>query len=180
MTLWLIRAGSHGEHEQKFLDEGRVYVCWDGLDVDLSNLSERQSLIDQLATRFPDEKPKAWMNWSSQIWPFAHGMQPGDWVVMPSKLQSGIYFGEIQSDYHYEASGPDPYFLALHQLVQRPCAPKQLPSRPAVFLRGVHDDLQDSTQRRGSQNQGDCASWLETRGPGRSNGRLINPRSDDE
>ena len=110
MTLWLIRAGSHGEHEQKFLDEGRVYVCWDGLDVDLSSLSERQSLIDQLATRFPDEKPKAWMNWSSQIWPFAHGMQPGDWVVMPSKLQSGIYFGELQGDYHYEAGGPDPYF----------------------------------------------------------------------
>ena len=26
MTLWLIRAGSRGEHEQKFLDEGRVYV----------------------------------------------------------------------------------------------------------------------------------------------------------
>ncbi len=26
MTLWLIRAGSRGEHEQKFLDEGKVYV----------------------------------------------------------------------------------------------------------------------------------------------------------
>ena len=36
MTLWLIRAGSHGEHEQKFLDEGRVYV-WgspDSVDTD--------------------------------------------------------------------------------------------------------------------------------------------------
>ena len=110
MTLWLIRAGSRGEHEQKFLDQGRVYVCWDGLDVDLSGLSERQGLIDQLATKFPDEKPKAWMNWSSQIWPFAHGMQSGDWVVMPSKLQSGLYFGELQGAYHYEASGPDPYF----------------------------------------------------------------------
>jgi len=35
MTLWLIRAGSGGEHEQKFLDEGKVYVAWDGLNVDL-------------------------------------------------------------------------------------------------------------------------------------------------
>lgn len=24
MTLWLIRAGSRGEHEQKFLDEGKI------------------------------------------------------------------------------------------------------------------------------------------------------------
>ena len=38
MALWLIRAGSRGEHEQKFLDEGRVYVAWDGLDVDLGRL----------------------------------------------------------------------------------------------------------------------------------------------
>lgn len=29
MTLWLIRAGSRGEHEQQFLDQGRVYVAWD-------------------------------------------------------------------------------------------------------------------------------------------------------
>ena len=25
-TSWLIRAGSHGEYEQKFIQEGRVYA----------------------------------------------------------------------------------------------------------------------------------------------------------
>ena len=54
MTLWLIRAGSRGEHEQKFLDEGRVYVAWDGLDVDLGALPDRQALIGVLEERFPD------------------------------------------------------------------------------------------------------------------------------
>lgn len=110
MTLWLIRAGSRGEHEQKFLDEGRVFVAWDGLDADLGALPDREGLISELEVRFPDEKAKALMNWSSQIWPFANGMQSGDWVVMPSKLQSGLYFGELSGDYHYEAAGPNPYF----------------------------------------------------------------------
>ena len=41
MTLWLIRAGSRGEHEQKFLDVGKVYVAWDGLNVDLKALADR-------------------------------------------------------------------------------------------------------------------------------------------
>ena len=59
MTLWLIRAGSRGEHEQKFLDAGRVYVAWDGLDVDLGALPDRQALIGVLEERFPDEKAKA-------------------------------------------------------------------------------------------------------------------------
>jgi hypothetical protein len=34
MTLCLIRAESRGEHEQKFLDEGRVYVAWAGQATD--------------------------------------------------------------------------------------------------------------------------------------------------
>lgn len=110
MTLWLVRAGSRGEHEQKFLDEGRVYVAWEGLDVDLSELADRQALIRVLEERFPDEKAKALVNWSSQVWPFVKDMAQGDWVVMPSKLQSGLYFGELTSDYHFEAAGPNPYY----------------------------------------------------------------------
>lgn len=110
MTLWLIRAGSRGEHEQKFLDEGRVYVAWDGLDVDLGALANRKALIGVLEERFPDEKAKALLNWSSQVWPFAKDMAAGDWVVMPSKLQSGLYFGELTGHYHFEAAGPNPYY----------------------------------------------------------------------
>ena len=110
MTLWLIRAGSRGEHEQKFLDEGKVYVAWDGLNVDLKALADRQALIQAMAQRYPDEKPKALINWSSQVWSFGCEMAEGDWVVMPSKIQSGLYFGELKGNYHYEASGPDPYF----------------------------------------------------------------------
>jgi hypothetical protein len=30
MTLWLIRAGSRGEHEQKFLDEGKISLTGAG------------------------------------------------------------------------------------------------------------------------------------------------------
>jgi hypothetical protein len=33
MTLWLIRAGSCGEHEQKFLDESRFNENLWGLEV---------------------------------------------------------------------------------------------------------------------------------------------------
>ncbi|CAK6701087.1 restriction endonuclease [Synechococcus sp. BA-124 BA4] len=110
MTLWLIRAGSRGEHEQKFLDEGRSYVAWEGLDVDLAALHDMQALIAGMAECYPEEKPKALINWSAQVWAFGRDMAVGDWVVMPTKLQSGIYFGEITSGYHFESKGPNPYF----------------------------------------------------------------------
>ena len=49
MSVWLVRAGAHGEYEEKFLREGRVYVTWDGLDVDLLKVRERSDLIAELA-----------------------------------------------------------------------------------------------------------------------------------
>ena len=47
MTLWLIRAGSRGEHEQKCLDEGKVYLTWGSFTVDVSSISDRQGLIHE-------------------------------------------------------------------------------------------------------------------------------------
>lgn len=44
MATWLISEGSHGEYKQKFLQEGRVYVSWDELNLNLSKLKPRGEL----------------------------------------------------------------------------------------------------------------------------------------
>ncbi|KVX97780.1 restriction endonuclease [Burkholderia ubonensis] len=110
MAIWLIRAGSHGEFEQRFIQENRVYVTWDDLDVDLSKLKLRSELSAVMTQRYPDTKPKAILNWVSQIWPFAHDMQKGDLVVLPMKTQPVIYIGEITGEYHPAPEGPNPFF----------------------------------------------------------------------
>ncbi len=51
MAIWLIRAGSHGEYEQKFIQEGRVYVTWDELNLDLSKLQQRGELSAEMTQR---------------------------------------------------------------------------------------------------------------------------------
>jgi restriction system protein len=53
MPIWLIRAGSHGEYEQKFIQENRVYVTWDRLGLDLSKLHDRDALMMELLKLFP-------------------------------------------------------------------------------------------------------------------------------
>ena len=110
MAIWLTRAGSHGEYEQKFIQENRVYLTWDGLGVDLAKLTERPQLVAEMSARYPDTKPKAILNWASQVWPFAHEIKTGDLVVLPLKSQPAIQIGEVTGDYHYEPGGPDPYF----------------------------------------------------------------------
>jgi restriction system protein len=110
MAIWLIRAGSHGEYEQKFIQENRVYVTWEGLNVDLTKLQQKSDLTEVMAKYYPDAKLKRVLNWMSQVWPFAHEIKKGDLVIMHLKSQPAIQIGEIDGDYHFEPSGPDPYF----------------------------------------------------------------------
>ena len=110
MAVWLIRAGSHGEYEQKFIQENRVYVTWDKLAVDLTKLKDRKALFTTMTELYADAKPKAIHNYVSQVWPFAHEIKKSDLIVMPLKVQPGIHIGEVIGDYHYEPGGPNPYY----------------------------------------------------------------------
>lgn len=110
MAIWLIRAGSHGEYEQKFIQENRVYVTWDSLNIDLSTLTQRADLIADMTERYPDVKPKAIQNWVGQVWPFAHEIAKGDLVVLPLKTQPSIYIGEVTGDYQAAPEGPNPFY----------------------------------------------------------------------
>lgn len=110
MAVWLIRAGSHGEYELKFIQENRVYVTWDNLDVDLAKLIERAELTDALTQRYPDAKVKTIANWVSQVWPFGKEIKKGDLVVLPLKTQRAIQIGEVTGDYQFELGGPTPFF----------------------------------------------------------------------
>jgi restriction system protein len=111
MAIWLIRAGKHGEYEQKFITENRVYVTWEKLGVDISKLPDRDALLQEMFKLYTDAKPKQLLNWASQVWPFAHEMKKGDLAILPLKTQPAIQIGELStSDYHFEPSGPDPFF----------------------------------------------------------------------
>jgi restriction system protein len=110
MAVWLVRAGSHGEYELKFVQEDRIYVTWEDLDVNLQKLTSRDQLVAAMQDRYPDMRPRAIANWASQVWPFAKEMAQSDLVILPLKTQRAIQIGEITGDYHFEPDGPSPFF----------------------------------------------------------------------
>jgi restriction system protein len=62
MTVWLVRAGKHGEFEQKFLQENKVYVTWDRLAVDLGKMKEKHELFEVMTRLYQNAKVKAIQN----------------------------------------------------------------------------------------------------------------------
>jgi restriction system protein len=110
MALWLVRAGGHGEFEDRFLQANRIYLTWERLKIDLGRLETWAELRQVLDATYPGSKPGRTSNHAGQIWPFAHDMKKGDWVVIPSKKRPAIHFAEIVGDYTFSERAEDPYF----------------------------------------------------------------------
>lgn len=110
MSIWLFRAGANGEYENKFLNDNRVYLTWDDLNINLNKFSKKEDLYEFLVDKYNLEKEKTAINWASQIYPIAHKMQIGDWVVLPSKINRTIHFGKIIGEYKFDESLGNPYY----------------------------------------------------------------------
>jgi len=109
MAIWLARAGSHGEYEQKFVEDKKIYLTWDALSEDISAL-DRSGLYQRLSQLYPTTKPRAISNWTGQIWSFTKEMKKGDIVGIPSKSQPVIFFYEVVGDYVHEIKAQHPFY----------------------------------------------------------------------
>jgi restriction system protein len=109
MALWLIRAGSQGEYERKFLDEERVHLTWDELVDDLTKAKSREAVTEVMRGCLPNAGEGKLRNYVGQVWAFCKSIAPGDWVALPSKFSSTIHFGEITGPFAFDAKAETPF-----------------------------------------------------------------------
>lgn len=106
MTAWVVRAGAGGENEQYALDTGCATVGW-GVP-DLSGCRSREDVRALVEAHLPDESPHKIGATAGQLWAFRETIEPGDIVVMPSKLRSGyLTIGRCSGRYEYDHANPD-------------------------------------------------------------------------
>jgi len=109
MALWLARAGSRGQHEDKFLSENRICLTWSGLTRDLTKVDSRDELKAALREASPEAKDGRISQNAAQLWTFLKRMSVSDWIVTPSKRGPFVHFGEIKSAAKYDPSQPEWY-----------------------------------------------------------------------
>jgi restriction system protein len=110
MAVWLIRAGLHGEYEQKFLQEKRVYVTWPKLSVNLDVMPDRDGFYRAMSQTYPGASHAKLMSNVRQVWPFAHDMKKGDLVLMPLTSKPAVTVGEVTGPYRFEHAAQDPFY----------------------------------------------------------------------
>ena len=69
MSVWLVRAGQHGEQEQRALDHGFVTIGWNELP-DLSTVGSREDIRKIYEEKYPNNKEMRTVNHVAQIWAF--------------------------------------------------------------------------------------------------------------
>ena len=110
MSLWVARSGKHGEHEQRFLTDERIYLTWEGFRRDLSKMDGQPALIGAIQEAYPDFSVYKARNHAAQMWTFAKRFQKGDWVIVPSKEKPAIHVAEVAGPYRFDGKAEDPYF----------------------------------------------------------------------
>lgn len=107
MSVWLVRGGPGGIHEQRMLDKNFVSIGWIDLP-DLSKIKSREQLEKLYIQTYPEAKKFRKINHVTQIWSFINRIQKKDLVVVPLKTQSAIAIGEMLGKYEYITNlGPD-------------------------------------------------------------------------
>ena len=100
MTLWLVRAGMHGEREELALENDIAVIGWDELP-DVTGIADRSELTSLIEETYPEASLNTRMNWESQVWPFIRVITEGDLVALPLKGRSAIALGRVTGPYRY-------------------------------------------------------------------------------
>ncbi|MCJ7588581.1 MAG: restriction endonuclease [Candidatus Aminicenantes bacterium] len=100
MALWLVRAGKHGEYEDKCLELGISAIGWNDLP-DLASIKARDELKDLFEKIYPDKKKMALINEASQVWALINRIQKDDLIILPLKRRAAIAIGRVSGSYRF-------------------------------------------------------------------------------
>jgi predicted Mrr-cat superfamily restriction endonuclease len=110
MSLWLCRAGKHGEHEKRFFDTNRIYLTWEGLEKeDLGKAGDLKQLKSIMRKAYPGVSDTHLGRSAGQVWTFVTDMDPGDWIVVPRKTTPSLAFAEIVGEYEFDEAADGAY-----------------------------------------------------------------------
>jgi len=105
--VWLVRAGIHGQDEEKALSQGLALIGYEDIG-NLDSFHSPEEIAAEYQRQFPSNPIKRNQNFSRQLWAFKEGMRKDDIVVLPLKTHRGqVALGRVIGPYKYLEVGAD-------------------------------------------------------------------------
>lgn len=97
MSLWMVRAGRHGEQEDVAIRESVVTHGWNELP-NMSGIKSKEDLEKLYVKTYPNAKKNTVANEVGQLWTFMSKIKKGDFVALPLKKQAVIAVGRVEDE----------------------------------------------------------------------------------
>lgn len=99
--MWVCRAGKNGVYLDFFIRKSRIYLAWDGFNIDFMDIKHKGKYRDLVREEKNTDNPTSISNWSGQITAFVETMKKGDMVLIPSFGSHSFALVQITGDYEY-------------------------------------------------------------------------------
>ena len=136
--MWVVRAGQNSVYYEKFLDNSKVYIPWDGYRLNLSNLTARPEYRIVVEEEKGPVSRTSVSNWAGQLFTFVHEFKVGDTILIPSKGSRAYCIGKISGDYEYNESEPDGLFHSRKIKLLMKGIPRDIFSQEIIYSLGAY------------------------------------------
>jgi restriction system protein len=100
MSVWTVKAGRHGEREERCLEHEVVGGGWEQIP-DLSTVDSREAVSAICEQAAPGWSANTRSNYVGQLWSLRERMKDDELVVLPLKTTGTIAVGRITGPYAY-------------------------------------------------------------------------------
>ena len=135
--MWVIRAGKDSLFYEKYLDNGKVYIPWDGYQLDLSKFTIKPEYRKIVEKEKRTTNRTTVSNWAGQLFIFVHEIKIGDIILIPSKRSRSYCVGKITGGYVYDEYEPDSLYHAREFKLLLKEIPRELFSQEVIYSLGA-------------------------------------------
>lgn len=102
--MWVVRAGKKAVYYDKYLRDEKIYIPWEGYNLDLSQFKTYGEFKELVIKEKGDNKQTSISNWTTQLFSFVREMRKDDYVLIPSEFSRTYCLAKITSEYGYDKS----------------------------------------------------------------------------
>ena len=100
--MWICRSGSTRQLIENSVHDRKIFLAWDGYNVDLSKYRTKEDVCRVIAEEKGINNRKSISNWYRQIYSFVFDMQIGDYVMIPFNHSRQYVLAKIASNYSFD------------------------------------------------------------------------------
>lgn len=104
--MWVCRAGYKAMYFNQFIQDGKIYLAWNGFNTDFHTLKTMQEVRNLVSSEMGSNNHTSVSNWSGQLMAFYKEIQIGDYVIIPHAKSQAYTLAIITGDYVYENDSP--------------------------------------------------------------------------